>query len=207
MNKDKTHINNKNVVNVIINNPLKNKHKKKKSYQAPQSIPYAFTNMSNLQTEALRNQLANAEGQNPNLLRANWLNRFRDPNEADMIKMGNNDEVVDVHSEADDLNNRLYNVYGENPSYDRSVLSSPQSATPRRVKIKPLKASKLTSKGLGNMTITQLKDVARSQGIGEEYLGNITTSNKKQKAQLLYDYINQPSGGGRVRTDKEDPFK
>jgi hypothetical protein len=57
------------------------------------------------------------------------------------------------------------------------------------------------------MTITQLKDVARSQGIGEEYLGNITTSNKKQKAQLLYDYINQPSGGGRVRTDKEDPFK
>ena len=202
MNKDKAHINNKNVVNVIINNPLKSKHKRRKSkgYQASQSIPYAFTNVSNLQTEALRNQLANSENQNPNLLRANWLNRFRDPNEASFIKMGNDDEITDVHSEADDLGSGLYDVYGENPIYESSVLSSPESAKPKRVK-----ASKLSSKTLGNMTIKQLKDVARSQGISEEYLGDITMKNKKERAKLLYDYINQPSGGGvRVSTDKDE---
>ena len=202
MNKDKAHINNKNVVNVIINNPLKSKHKRRKSkgYQASQTIPYAFTNVSNLQTEALRNQLANSENQNPNLLRANWLNRFRDPNEASFIKMGNDDEITDVHSEADDLGSGLYDVYGANPIYESNVLSSPES-----VKSKSVKASKLSSKTLGNMTIKELKDVARSQGISEEYLGDITMKNKKERAKLLYDYINQPSvGGGRVSTDKDE---
>lgn len=114
--------NNKNVVNVIIQNPQKkhNIHKSKShsepsndlSYRRP-NISVPFTNTSNLENEILREQLNNIKSnRNPQIynIGQEMSNRFRNPFDADdsFIKMGSDKEVTDVHSDAD-----LYDVYSQ----------------------------------------------------------------------------------------------
>ena len=138
-NKSRFVNNNKNVVNVIIQNPQKKHHTHHKSkesnsesssissYSRP-NISVPFTNTSNLENEILREQLNNIQSnRNPTMNRIGTIvnDKFRNPLEnADetFIKNGNNTEEVDVTSQSDLYKDFNMSIPYENPVYaDKKV--------------------------------------------------------------------------------------
>jgi hypothetical protein len=155
--------NNKNVVNVIIQNPQKKRHTYHKSkesnsesssissYSRP-NISVPFTNTSNLENEILREQLNNIQSnRNPNMNRIGTIvnDKFRNPLEnADetFIKNGNNTEEVDVTSQSDLYKDFNMSIPNENPA---SVFAD-EAVKPKR------------PKPLSRMNMTELKDEYRN---------------------------------------------
>jgi len=145
-NKSRFVNNNKNVVNVIIQNPQKKRHTYHKSkesnsesssissYSRP-NISVPFTNTSNLENEILREQLNNIQSnRNPSMNRIGTIinDKFRNPLEnADetFIKNGNNIEEVDVTSQSDLYSNKDFNM--SDAIFDRLTVPyrSPASIT------------------------------------------------------------------------------
>ena len=181
----KSHINNKNVVNVIINNTkTKKRSNYKRTYSPNNNETPSFNNTSNLQHEILRQSLNG----NPQIGRPQAIdNKFRNPFEdVGFIAEGNNQpEVVSD-------NPNLYDMY-ENPMHQ--ALSVNQT---------PMKASKLTVKSLKNMSMKKFKRLALSHGIDKELLDGLTKHNREEYAQHLYDYLNedQGNGGGAISFSK-----
>ena len=110
-------INNKNVVNVIINNPTKPKRRLRAknysnseessspiSYQSSSEVP--FTNSSNLQNELLRQTLTNSS---PQIDRENssYYNRIRSPYNDFGIAEGKPEPEVEINDNENDLYERM----------------------------------------------------------------------------------------------------
>ena len=161
--------NNKNVVNVIIQNPQKKRHTYHKSkesnsesasissYSRP-NISVPFTNTSNLENEILREQLNNIQSnRNPTMNRIGTIvnDKFRNPMYADntFIKNGNNTEEVDVTSQSDLYKDFNISIPYENPA---SVFADDNNT--KKVEIEKPKRPK----PLSQMNKTQLQDEYRN---------------------------------------------
>jgi len=162
--------NNKNVVNVIIQNPQKKRHTYHKSkesnsesssissYSRP-NISVPFTNTSNLENEILREQLNNIQSnRNPSMNRIGTIinDKFRNPLEnADetFIKNGNNTEEVDVTSQSDLYKDFNISIPYENPA---SVFADDNNTK----KVEAVKINR--PKPLSKMNKTQLKEEYRN---------------------------------------------
>jgi hypothetical protein len=146
--------NNKNVVNVIIQNPQKKRHTYHKSkesnsesasissYSRP-NISVPFTNTSNLENEILREQLNNIQSnRNPSMNRIGTIinDKFRNPLEnADetFIKNGSNKEVTDVHSEVDEILNNAISQISPSKSLNYKIPMKKRLGRPKGSKNKP----------------------------------------------------------------------
>jgi len=113
-------INNKNIINLYIQDKKKKKKRTINKYIEPIikqnessfKSPY-FSNTSNLQTEILRENLNNLK--NPNIDRMNYLeSRFRDDN---FIRVGNADEETDVKSNFDETQTPVQEPRNRRGSY------------------------------------------------------------------------------------------
>jgi hypothetical protein len=162
--------NNKNVVNVIIQNPQKKRHTYHKSkesnsesssissYSRP-NISVPFTNTSNLENEILREQLNNIQSnRNPTMNRIGTIvnDKFRNPLEnADetFIKNGNNTEEVDVTSQSD-----LYKDFNMSIPYENPASAFADDNNTKKVENEKPKRPK----PLSQMNKTELKDEYRN---------------------------------------------
>ena len=185
-------ISNKNVVNVIINN-TKTKRKTRpfnNGSTLPKSNEMPMNNTVNLQHELLRQSL------NPQINRPIVeQNKFRNPLALDindgLINEGNPNPDVQV----DDIEPDLYHIIDQNPMHMPPIALHDV--------VPSAKASKLTEKALGNMSIKRLKSLAFNEGVDASFFNGINNKNKKHYAQLLYGVINpneepiRASGGGK----------
>jgi hypothetical protein len=152
-NKERFVNNNKNVVNVIIQNPQKKRHTRKQSvssqtvssndlsYSRP-NISVPFTNTSNLESQILREQLNNIESdRNPSMNRLGTIinDKFRTPMYADdsFIKNGSNKEVTDVHSEVDEILNNAISQISPSKSLNYKIPMKKRLGRPKGSKNKP----------------------------------------------------------------------
>ena len=106
------HITNKNVVNVIINNSQKKKHKR--HLQMTNDMPgIPFNNTANIQNELLRQSL------NPQINRSPEPSlKFRDPFESEMVPEGSPDPRVNLDNEFANYDySENDNLGGQNPMH------------------------------------------------------------------------------------------
>ena len=143
-------INNKNIVNVIVNNPTKTKKRRRggssvvssdrKSISDMGSGTTSFTNTGNLQNEILRQSLYNMESPQIGLSPTD-NNRFRG---VPMINNGEPNESVDVTSNFEQL----------------------REGTKRKPPIQLTKEALMKK----SVTLKDLKQIFRDRGVPEEYL-------------------------------------
>ena len=196
-------ISNKNVVNVIINN-TKTKRKTRSFNNGstlPKSNEMPMYNTINLQHELLRQSL------NPQINRPIVeQNKFRN-------QLDNNDGLINEGNPNPDVQ-----VDDIEPDLQSSISDVSLIERPKKIKIRPfaehvdvavpdavpaIKASKLTEKSLGNMSLKRLKALALNEGVDKSFFNGINNKNKKHYAHLLYGVLNpeeepvRVSGGGK----------